>query len=80
MGNSCSLIRGSACLRSDREDHAYADLNKVVELGTKMWVVNEATGEVRLSSYPDSYLVHHFVSSADLGKLSQDGIGLDVPL
>ncbi len=48
--------RGSACLRSDREDQAYADLNKAVELGVKMWVVDKATGGARVSPFPDSYL------------------------
>lgn len=48
--------RGSACLRSDREDQAYADLNKAVGLGVKMWVVDKPTGGVRVSAVPDSYL------------------------
>ena len=36
--------RGVACLRLGREDQAYSDLNKSVELGTKMWLVNKDTG------------------------------------
>ncbi|MDE2716957.1 MAG: tetratricopeptide repeat protein [Chloroflexota bacterium] len=48
--------RGAACLRSDREDQACADLNKAVELGVTMWVVDKATGRPRVSAVPDSYL------------------------
>ena len=48
--------RGSACMRSDREDQAYSDWNKALELGIEMWLVNKATGGDRISSYPDSYL------------------------
>ena len=48
--------RGAAFLRSDRKDQGYADLNKSVQLGTKMWAVNKETSGVRLSHFPDSYL------------------------
>lgn len=48
--------RGVALLRLGREDQAYADLNKSVELGTEMWVVNKDGGNAKLSSYPESYL------------------------
>lgn len=48
--------RGVACLRLGREDQAYADLNKSVELGTEMWVVNKDTAGVKISSIPDDYL------------------------
>ena len=48
--------RGSACKGSDREDQAYADWNNAIELGVKMWVVDKATGGVRVSPIPDSYL------------------------
>ena len=48
--------RGAARLRLGREDQAYSDLNKSVELGTEMWVVNKDTGGKKLSSIPDSHL------------------------
>jgi len=48
--------RGVARLRLGREDQAYSDLNKSVELGTEMWVVNKDTGGKKLSSIPDSHL------------------------
>lgn len=48
--------RGSACKQSDREDQAYADWNKAVELGIEMWLVEKPTGGARISPIPDSYL------------------------
>ena len=48
--------RGAAYLRLGREDQGYTDLNKSLELGTKMWVVNKATEGVKISPFPDSYL------------------------
>ena len=48
--------RGVAYLRLGREDQAYSDLNKSIELGTKMWVVNKDTGGKKISSVPDIYL------------------------
>ena len=48
--------RGVAYLRLGREDQAYSDLNKSIELGTKMWVGKKDTGGVKISSVPDNYL------------------------
>jgi len=48
--------KGVARLRLGHQDQAYTDLNKSVELGTKMWAVETATGRVGLSPYPKGYL------------------------
>ena len=48
--------KGVASLRLGHQDQGHADLNKSVELGTKVWMVETVTGGVGLSPYPKGYL------------------------